>query len=110
MGLVARLSQDFRLSAGLPGHLVTGWLVVTEAQPAWQGAGRLHDTGSMCLREGEERRGGWRGCWAAWLTKVLLYFRRPLSACRTRTMSSVPPRTLSKMHYYPHFATPITEA
>ena len=62
------------------------------------------------MGEGEERRGGRRGCWAAWLTEVLLYFRRPLSACRTRTMSSVPPRTLSKMHYYPHFATPITEA
>ena len=57
MGLVARLSQDFRLSACLPGHLVTGWLVVTEAQPAWQGAGRLHDTGSMCLRERDDRRG-----------------------------------------------------
>lgn len=57
------------------------------------------------------RRGGeGGGCWAAWLTEVLLCFRHLLSACRTGTVSSVPPRTLSKTHYYPHFATPITEA
>ena len=68
-GLVARLSQDLRLSAGLPGHLLsaegltrspawlTSWLVVTGAQAARHGAGRLHDTDSTGLREGEERRG-----------------------------------------------------
>lgn len=72
MGLVARLSPGPRLCAGLPGHALcrlsaegltrslgplTGWLVVTAAQPARHGAGHLHDTESMWLREREERRG-----------------------------------------------------
>lgn len=63
------------------------------------------------IEEREEGRGGeGGGCCAAWLTEVLLCFRHLLSTCRTGTMSSVPPRTLSKTHYYSHFATPITEA
>lgn len=62
------------------------------------------------MEDREEERGGGGGFWAAWLTEVLLCFRRSLSACRTCTMSCVPLRILSKTRYYPHFVTPITEA